>query len=146
TLPNDARVFRLSSLIQRRQGHWAESIRNGERSLELNPRDIELRDLGVVDSYFRFRHYAEGKALLNRALVLDPKDVYAKALLAEAEFDEKADTTPWHQVIDSFKAANHAVTPNAAEDVLNCALAERNAVAAKDALDAFGENRRFEEG
>jgi len=157
TLPNDARVFRLSSLIQRRQGHWAESIRNGERSLELNPRDIELRDLGVVDSYFRFRHYAEGKAILTRALALDPNDVVAKGALAYAEFYEKADIKPLRQAIDSIKAADHAGTLNStenfAEALLDCALAERNVVAAKDALDAFGENtvdvfhdRRFVEG
>jgi TolB-like protein/tRNA A-37 threonylcarbamoyl transferase component Bud32 len=146
TLPNDARVFRLASLVQKRQGRWAESIRNGERSLELNPRDIELRDLGVVDSYCRFRHYAEGKAILTRALALDPNDVVAKGALAYAEFYEEADIKPLRQVIDSIKAADHAVTPNIAEDVLDCALAERNVVAAKDALDAFGENRRFEEG
>jgi serine/threonine-protein kinase len=150
TLPNDARVFRLSSWIQRRQGHWAESIRNGERSLELNPRDIELRDLSVVDSYFHCRHYAEGKALLTRALALDPNDIAAKSLLAYAEFYEKADIKPLHQTIDSIGAADHAATLNFAENfaeaLLDCALAERNAVAAKDAVDAFGENRRFEEG
>ena len=41
TLPNDARVFQLTGEIQRRQGHWQESTRNLERSVELNPRDIE---------------------------------------------------------------------------------------------------------
>src|SRR5215471_15096746 len=150
TLPNDARIFRLSSWIQRRQGHWAESIRNGERSLELNPRDIELRDLGVVDSYFRCRHYAEGKALLTRGLALDPNDIAAKSSLGYAEFYEKADIKPLRQTIDSVRTENQAATLNFAENfaeaLLDCALAERNAVAAKDALDGFGENRRFEEG
>ena len=28
TLPNDARIFRLSAYIQRRQGRWEESARN----------------------------------------------------------------------------------------------------------------------
>src|SRR5262249_135784 len=141
---------RLSSWIQRRQGHWAESIRNGERSLELNPRDIELRDLGVVDSYFHIRHYAEGKALLTRALASDPNDIAAKSSLAYAEFYEKADIKPLRQTIDSVRTANHAATQNFAENfaeaLLDCALAERDAVAAKDALDAFGKHRRFEEG
>ena len=32
TLPNDARIFGLTGLIQRRQGHWEESTRNLERA------------------------------------------------------------------------------------------------------------------
>src|SRR6476646_6769759 len=34
TLPNDARVFNLMGLIQRRQGRWEESTRNLERAAE----------------------------------------------------------------------------------------------------------------
>src|SRR5437667_415058 len=40
TLPNDARIFGLTGLIQRRQGHWEESTQNLERAAELDPRDI----------------------------------------------------------------------------------------------------------
>src|SRR5207249_12215595 len=31
TLPSDARIFRLTGYIQRRQGRWEESTRNPER-------------------------------------------------------------------------------------------------------------------
>ena len=41
TLPNDARIFRLTGYIQRRQGRWEESTRNLERAVELDPRNIE---------------------------------------------------------------------------------------------------------
>src|SRR4030095_9188835 len=41
TLPNDARTFKLTGLIQRRQGRWEESTRNLERAVELKPRDID---------------------------------------------------------------------------------------------------------
>src|SRR5207248_2327353 len=41
TLPNDARIFRLTGYIQRRQGRWEESTRDLERAVELNPRDSE---------------------------------------------------------------------------------------------------------
>src|SRR5437879_2017750 len=51
TLPNDARIFRWTGLIQRRQGHWEESTQNLERAVELNPRDIELLQLGVASNY-----------------------------------------------------------------------------------------------
>src|SRR4029077_668734 len=68
TLPNDARIFRLTGLIQRRQGHWKESTRNLERSVELNPRDIELVVGGVASNYRYFRRYAEAKPWLDLAL------------------------------------------------------------------------------
>src|SRR5262249_46469873 len=41
SLPNDARIFRLTGSIERRQGHWEESTRNLERAVELDPRDID---------------------------------------------------------------------------------------------------------
>src|SRR5881409_1174707 len=57
TLPNDARTFDLMGLIQRRQGHWEESTRNLERSVELNPRDIGTMGLGVASNYWFCRRY-----------------------------------------------------------------------------------------
>src|SRR5207249_6978709 len=61
TLPNDAWIFRWTGLIQRRQGHWEESTRNLERAVELDPRDIELLQYGVVGNYSGLRRYAEAK-------------------------------------------------------------------------------------
>src|SRR5205814_7744914 len=36
TLPNDARIFGWTGLIERRQSHWKESTRNLERAVELD--------------------------------------------------------------------------------------------------------------
>jgi len=44
-----------------------------------------------------------------------------------------------HQTIDSIRATNPDAVPHIAEDWLNCALAERDAGAAKNALVALGE-------
>ena len=55
TLPNDARIFGWTGLIQRRQGHWEESTQNLERAVELNPRDILKRwywGLQVITRFF----------------------------------------------------------------------------------------------
>src|SRR5438094_2095166 len=49
-LPNEARIFKWTGLIQRRHGRWEESTRNLERAVELNPRDIELLHLGVTSN------------------------------------------------------------------------------------------------
>src|SRR5260370_17845803 len=57
TLPNDARIFGLTGLIQRRQGHWEESTQNLERAVELDPRDIETLVLGVASNYSLLRRY-----------------------------------------------------------------------------------------
>jgi tetratricopeptide (TPR) repeat protein len=58
TLPNDARIFRLTGYIQRRQGRWEESTRNLERAVELNPRDSETLVMGIAVNYWFLRRYA----------------------------------------------------------------------------------------
>src|SRR5207249_6053197 len=53
----------------------------------------------------------------------------------------QADTRPLHQMIDSIRATTPAAMSRIADARLICALAERDADAAKNALSAFGENR-----
>src|SRR5947208_11330757 len=139
TLPNDERIFGLTGLIHRRQGRWEESTRNLERSVELNPRDIGTMGLGVASNYLLLRRYAEAKPWLARALAFEPNDAFTKVWLAYVDFAWKADTRPLHQTIDSIRATNPAAVPSIAEFWLVCALGERDAAAAKDALIALGE-------
>src|SRR5205809_660770 len=158
TLPSDARIFRLTGYIQRRQGRWEESTRNLERAVELNPRDSETLVMGVAVNYWFLRRYAEAKPWLARALAFEPNDAFTKVWLAYVDFAWKADTRPLHQTIDSIRATNPAAVPSIAEFWLVCALGERDAAAAKDALIALGEepmtfavenvpfNRPFAEG
>jgi serine/threonine protein kinase/Flp pilus assembly protein TadD len=158
TLPNDARIFKLAGLIQRRQGHWEESTRNLERAVQLNPRDSETLLLGVAGNYWMCRRYAEAKPWAARVLAFEPNNSFAKVFLAYVDFDWKADSQPLHQTIDSIRATNPAAVPSIVHFWLVCVLAERDAAAAKDALMAFGEeavsfapdnvrfNRPFAEG
>jgi serine/threonine protein kinase/tetratricopeptide (TPR) repeat protein len=158
TLRNDPRIFDLAGLIQRRQGRWEESTRNLQRAVELNPRDIGTMGLGVASNYLILRRYAEAKPWLARALAFEPNDAFTKVWLAYVDFAWKADTRPLHQTIDSIRATNPAAVPSIAEFWLVCALGERDAAAAKDALIALGEepmtfavenvpfNRPFAEG
>src|SRR5438128_3181187 len=158
TLPNDARIFGLTGLIHRRQGRWEESTRNLERAVELNPHDIDTLVLGVASNYWFCRRYAEAKPWLARALAFEPNNSFTRVWLAYVDLDWKADTQPLHQTIDSIRAANPAAVPSIADFWLVCALAERDAAAAKDALIALGEepmpfavenvrfNRPFAEG
>jgi TolB-like protein/class 3 adenylate cyclase/Tfp pilus assembly protein PilF len=138
TLPNDSRVFELKGLIQRRQGRWEESTQNLERAIDLDPRNFfTLQQIAI--SYGVLRRYAEQTSVLNRALGIEPNDLTTKVALASIQFHWKADTGPLHQTIDSIRATNPAVVPTIADAWLSCALAERDAAAAKNALNAFGE-------
>ena len=139
TLPNDPRVFLWKGLIERRQGRWEESIRNLERVIELDPRNFFTLEQ-VAGSYQTVRRYAEEKATWDRILAIEPNDAPTRAARASVELNSKADTQTLHEAIDSIRATNRAEMPRIAAAWIFCALAERDAVAAKNALVASGEN------
>jgi serine/threonine-protein kinase len=139
TLPNDFRVPRLMATIQRRQGQWEDSIRSFERAVELNPRNMGTR-IGILMTYTFLRRYADLKSALASTLAAFPNDLDTAYWPAYVEFQEKADTRPLHQMIESIRATNPIPMPDIAEWWLACALAERDATAAKNASDAHGEN------
>jgi serine/threonine protein kinase/Flp pilus assembly protein TadD len=139
TLPNDFRVPDLMGYIQRRQGHWEESTRNLERSAELNPRNIGIR-VAIAINYTFLRRYAELKSALANTLAAFPNDLGTTYWPAYVEFQAKADTRPLHQMIESMRATNPTPTSGITEWWLACALAERDATAAKNASDAHGED------
>jgi serine/threonine protein kinase/tetratricopeptide (TPR) repeat protein len=138
SLPNDSRIFFRMGLIQRRRGRWEESIRNFERAIEIDPRNLNtLRNIG--DSYGMTRRYAEQKSKLDRMLTIEPNNIVVKAERAFLEVGWKADTGPLHQLIDEIPTTNQAAMRNVAPQRLLCALAERDVAAAKDALLASDE-------
>ena len=135
SLPNDSHVFAAMASVQGLQGRWEECIRNFERAIELDPRNvITLFQTGL--SYGAVRRYAEQKSKFDRALTIDPNNLPVKAERAVVEVNWKADTGPLHQLIDEVRATNPAAMPKIADWWLLCALAERDVAAAKDALIA----------
>jgi tetratricopeptide (TPR) repeat protein len=135
SLPNDSGVFALMGSIQGFQGRWEECIRNFERAIELDPRNvITLFQTGL--SYGAVRRYAEQKSKFDRVLTIDPSNLPVKAERALVEVNWKADTRPLHQLIDEIRATNPAAMPKIADRWLLCALAERDVAAAKGALIA----------
>ena len=139
TLPNDPRVFELEGYIQRRQGRWEEAIRNLERAADLDPHNVfTLEQLAL--SYQLLRRYAKTESLLDRILSIEPNNLEIKAARAFVQLDWKAETRPLHQLIDEVRATNSGATQSIANYWLFCALAERNAAGAKEALIASGEN------
>jgi TolB-like protein len=140
SLPNDSPIFVMMGSIQKHQGRWEESTRSLERAIELDPRSLNALD-NIGDNYGMTRRYAERKATLVRMLSIRPNDLDVKAERAFVEVDWKADTGPFHQLInDEIRATNPAAIPKfTAYRWLLCALAERDVAAAKDALLASGE-------
>jgi hypothetical protein len=76
----------------------------------------------------------------DRVLAFEPNDAVTKVARALVELNSNADTRSLHQMIDSIRATNPAEMPTIADAWLFCALAERDAVAARNALIASGEN------
>lgn len=156
TLPNDAGVFELKGYIERRQGKQEEAIRSLERAIDLDPRNsFTLQQIALT--YRDRRRFADQKSALDRALAIEPNNIDVKLERVTAEFYWKADTRPLHQMVDSIRTTSPEATQGIAEYWLFYALAERDAVDAKNALTAAGENdaltddavtfsRRFMEG
>jgi TolB-like protein/predicted Ser/Thr protein kinase len=141
TLPNDARLFELKGYIERRRpsGNQDEALRNLERAIDLDPRNLRILQQTAI-SYDSLRRYRDEAAVLDRALRVEPNDVDTKVSRAELEYDWKANTRPIHQLIDELRAKDPAAIQNLAEDWLVCALSERDAATATSALAALGEN------
>ena len=139
TLPNDQQILFLTSLIQRRQGHWEESIQTLERAAERDPRNFAVLQT-IAGNYATLGRYAEQQRWLDRVLALEPNDATTKVILASVDFERRADTGPLHRMIDSVRATNPAAVPNIDNWWLHCALAERNAAAATDALMTMGKD------
>src|SRR5262245_25318565 len=139
-LPNESRIFELTGYVHRRQGRIEEAIRLLNRAIDLDPRNIVmLQQLAVT--YMSLRRYADAKSVFDRVLAIDPNDALTKAVRAGLDLNWKADTRPLHETIDSIRGSNPAAIPMIANSWLTCALAERDAAAATDALMAESENQ-----
>ncbi|HEU5245889.1 MAG TPA: hypothetical protein VFU09_02250 [Candidatus Udaeobacter sp.] len=139
TLPNDPLVFELKGYVERRRGKQQEALQSLERAVDLDPRNFFTLQQ-IAASYNLLRRFADEAIMLERALAIKPGDVDTKVARAFVELDWKADTRPLHQLIDSIRVANPSAVPDIADAWLTCALAERDAAAAKAALSASGEN------
>jgi TolB-like protein/Flp pilus assembly protein TadD len=141
TLPNDARLFELKGYIERRRpdGNQEEAVRNLERAIDLDPRNFLVLQQTALSYYFLGR-YADEAAVLDRMLAIRPNDAETKVTLAFVQLYWKADTRPLHQLMDEIRAKDHGAIQSVAAGWLECALAERDAAAAADALATMGES------
>jgi tetratricopeptide (TPR) repeat protein len=92
-LPNNAQIFRFLGLIDRRQGRWDEAIRNLERAVDLDPRNLStITDLG--ETYFNLPRYEEAIALAYRVLALEPRSIRLRINPARIRLNARADMAP----------------------------------------------------
>src|SRR5262245_38098145 len=140
SLPNDARLFELKGYIERRRpGGDQDALRNLERAIQLDPRNIQLLQQ-TASTYENLRRYAEEEAVWDRVLSLEPSDIQTKDARAYVELDWKAEPRPLHQLIDEIRAKDPNSIRSVAYDWLVCALAERDSAAAANALAAGHED------
>ena len=138
TMPNAPGIFELTGYIARRRGAHEEGLRNLQRAVELDPRNsFTLQQLAL--SYRILRRHTDEIATDDRILSIKPADPETKANRALALLDWKADTRPLHQTIDEIRTKNPEAVKSVADVWFICALAERDAVAAEQALAALGD-------
>src|SRR5438034_562329 len=63
TLPNNARLFECSGLIDRRQNRWHDAVRNLERAMELDPRNVRILT-AAAGTYRQMRDYARARTIV----------------------------------------------------------------------------------
>jgi TolB-like protein/class 3 adenylate cyclase/Flp pilus assembly protein TadD len=135
-LPNEPMVFEILGFIDRRQGRWAESTKNLQRAIELDPRNAGFIKQ-LADSYVFLRRYADAELVLDRAIALEPKDSTTRAYRASMELEWHAETQPLSSTIRAILAEDPREGQNVAELWLRGSLCERDLDGATRALAAM---------
>ena len=124
-LPNSSRVFEWTGYIDRRQGRWEDSLRNHQRSLELDPRNYFLYQQ-ISLTYDHLRRYREMAAALDRTLELSPADIETRVARAVVDFDERADADPLYRTIHDILATTPGSERTVAEQWIWLSHARRD--------------------
>jgi TolB-like protein/class 3 adenylate cyclase/Tfp pilus assembly protein PilF len=135
SLPNEPLVFEILGFIDRRQGRWAESTKNLERAIELDPQNgLFLKQL--ADSYVCLRQYADAERVLDRAIAVVPKEANIRAYRASIELEWHADPQPLSSTIRTILAEDSREGQNIAQLWLRVSFCERDFDGASRALAA----------
>jgi TolB-like protein len=138
-LANDPRILQFTGSILCRQGKPEQGLRALEQAVALDPRNPStLSRLAIC--YECLRRYPEEKATLQRVLEITPDDIAVASSIAFVDLDWRADTAPLHQFLDRLRSERPSGVGDTADIGFLCALAERDWVAAEQALTALGNN------
>ncbi len=132
-LPNNARIFDLLGLIDRRQGRWDEAVRNLERALDLDPRNAEtLNHLWVT--YSLLHRYGDAIPIGKRMLALQPRSPFLRAAIVGLAVDMDANTASIRATLNAIEAESPAAAADVAFYSFGLALSDRDPLAAARAL------------
>src|SRR5256886_727013 len=149
SLPNNARVYDLTGLIDRRQGRWAEATQNLQRACELDPRNVRyLLELAATYNLWLHDYENYGK-VLDRVLALHPEFKATRMIRAFIEVDQRADTGPLRAAIEKAVAEDPAASTKnefVTELRFNVALFDRDLDAAGVLATALSEKNYGEGG
>jgi TolB-like protein/Flp pilus assembly protein TadD len=132
-LPNEPLVFATLGWIDRRQGRWQDHLRNMNRALELDPRNVFILHQ-VAGTYQVLRRYNNLVATFDRALAVTPNDAVARVARRMAELDSNATVRPGQMAIQEVLAHDSGAGVKIVDRWFNIALCARDANDAKRAL------------
>ena len=135
-LPNESSVFAILGWIDRRQGRWQEHLRNVNRALELDPRNVFILHQ-LAGSYQILRRYNDLMATFDRALTVTPNDSVARVARGLAELDSNATVGAAQQAVQQALANNPSDGVKIVDRWFNIALCARDPDDAKRALAAM---------
>ena len=102
-LPNESEVYLAIGAIQRRQGKWAESTANLEKTVSLNPKDSwPLQNLAF--NYQMLRNFDAANKTIDRALQIDPKGISLWGMKAKLAIGEKGDLSVGEKLLEKAKS------------------------------------------
>src|SRR5947207_7106415 len=102
-LPNESEVYLALGAIQRRQGKWAESTVNLEKSASLNPKDSwPLQQL--ANNYQVLRNFDEANKTIDRGLQINPTDVGLWEYKSKLAIAEKGDLSVSEKAFQTVKS------------------------------------------
>jgi hypothetical protein len=139
TLPNNAWLFALACYIDRRQSRWLDAMHNGERAMELDPRNAAIFN-GCTLTYDLLRQFKRSRELDERQRAIDPNTNGDYEMRAFYDLHERADARAYR----TFLEEQFAKKPASAwwpGEIFYIALCERDFVAAEQALNALARLR-----
>jgi TolB-like protein/Tfp pilus assembly protein PilF len=102
-LPNESEVYLALGAIQRRQGKWAESTANLEKSASLNPKDSwPLQNL--AENYQVLRNFDAANKTIDRGLQINPTDVGLWEYKSKLAIAEKGDLSVSEKAFQTVKS------------------------------------------
>jgi serine/threonine protein kinase/tetratricopeptide (TPR) repeat protein len=129
SLPNDPRIFEWLGYIDRRQSRWNDALRDFERAMELDPRNINILAATAI-TYHLTRDYKRERQIVDRLIALDPDNLGYRLGRPHLDINERADTRTTHAALETIAPD----TPESAGMRLELALYDRDPGAADRAM------------